>query len=297
MKYAKAEVVSLKAHPEYTERWLQSRIAEDPALLGLGDLVVKDIERKQPRAGRLDMLLRDPEDGTRYTVELQLGRTDETHIIRTLEYWDIERTRYPNDDHVAVIVAEDITSRFLNVISLLNKTIPLVAVQLRALRVGDSLTLDAVKVLDVVPAADDDDEEAAAAGQETDRRYWEERSSNVILGMCDDLVKLVNTTTGDFFELKYNKHYIGRARHRVADNIVIFRPRREHLIVEIKTERTEELSARIESAGFDQLKYDRRWNRYRLRLTPGEQESRAVDLAELIAIAAGVPLPNEDDES
>lgn len=296
MKYVKAEVVSLKAHPDYTERWLQSQIAQDPTLLGLGDLVVKDIERKQPRAGRLDMLLRDPEDGTRYTVELQLGRTDETHIIRTLEYWDIERTRYPNDDHVAVIVAEDITSRFLNVISLLNKTIPLVAVQLRALQVGDSLTLDAVKVLDVMPQADDDDEEAAAAGQETDRRYWEDRSSNVILGMCDDLVILINATTADSFDLKYNKHYIGLARHGVADNIVTFRPRREHLIVEIKTERTDELSARIESAGFDQLKYDRRWNRYRLRLTLGEQHTRAEDLSELIAVAAGVPLPNEDGE-
>ncbi len=38
---------------------------------------------------------------------------------------------------MAVIVAEDITSRFLNVISLFNKAIPLVAIQLRALEVKD----------------------------------------------------------------------------------------------------------------------------------------------------------------
>src|SRR5687768_3909796 len=36
------------------------------------------------------------------------------------EYWDIERKRYPQDEHTAAIVAEDIAARFLNVISLLN---------------------------------------------------------------------------------------------------------------------------------------------------------------------------------
>ena len=30
---------------------------------------------------------------------------DESHIIRTIEYWDIERRRYPQYEHVAVIVA------------------------------------------------------------------------------------------------------------------------------------------------------------------------------------------------
>jgi len=32
---------------------------------------------------------------TRYHVELQLGATDESHIIRTIEYWDTERRRWP----------------------------------------------------------------------------------------------------------------------------------------------------------------------------------------------------------
>jgi len=142
MEYVPSSVVSLKGHSEYSEKWLQQKIAEDPVLLGLGDLVVKDVERRQPRAGRLDLLLADPDAATptRYEVEIQLGSTDETHIIRTIEYWDIERRRYPQYDHVAVIVAEDITSRFLNVISLFNGFIPLIAIQLQALQVGPGLT-------------------------------------------------------------------------------------------------------------------------------------------------------------
>jgi len=70
------------------------------------------------------VVLQDSETNQRYEVEIQLGATDESHIIRTIEYWDIERKRYPQYDHCAAIVAEDITSRFLNVISLFNGFIP-----------------------------------------------------------------------------------------------------------------------------------------------------------------------------
>ena len=95
LNYVKPERLWLKEHPELNERWLQDRIAADPALLGLGELVLKDRERPQPRAGRLDLLLQDPDSNQRYEVKLQLGSTDEAHIIRTIEYWDIERKRYP----------------------------------------------------------------------------------------------------------------------------------------------------------------------------------------------------------
>ena len=129
--------INLKDHPTLNEHWLQNIIANDPEILGIGDLVLKDKERKQPRAGRLDILLQDADINKRYEVEIQLGKTDESHIIRTIEYWDIERKRYPQYEHCAVIVAEEITSRFLNVISLFNGNIPLIAIQLTAYKTGD----------------------------------------------------------------------------------------------------------------------------------------------------------------
>jgi hypothetical protein len=42
LKYVKPEKILLKGHPELNERWVQERIAEDPSLLCLGDLVLKD---------------------------------------------------------------------------------------------------------------------------------------------------------------------------------------------------------------------------------------------------------------
>ena len=76
----KPEKINLKDHPLFNEHWLQDIIAKDPELLGLGDLILKDKERKQPRAGRLDILLQDAEINKRYEVEIQLGKTDESHI-------------------------------------------------------------------------------------------------------------------------------------------------------------------------------------------------------------------------
>src|SRR5258708_11537446 len=153
MEFRKSKPVSLKTHDTYNEKWLQAQISEDPGLLGLGDLIVKDIERRQPRAGRLDLMLSVPEAHIVYEVDTQLGATDESHIIRTIEDWDIEKSRYPHYEHVAVIVAEDITSRFLNVINLFNKAIPLIAIHLRALDLDGVLPITPPTVLHLVLAA------------------------------------------------------------------------------------------------------------------------------------------------
>jgi hypothetical protein len=72
---------------------------------------------------------------------LQLGATDESHIIGTIEYWDTERRRWPQYDHVAVMVAEEITARFFNVICLFNGFIPIIAIQMSAIELGDAVTL------------------------------------------------------------------------------------------------------------------------------------------------------------
>ncbi len=70
---------------------------------------------------------------------------------------------YPQYEHFAVIVAEDIT-----------RSIPLIAVHMRALDVGGTLTSSATTVLDLVRLGTDEEDEA---GQSTDRQYWIGRSS------------------------------------------------------------------------------------------------------------------------
>ena len=116
-------------------------------------------ERNHARAGRLDLLLRDDDNRKRYEVELQLGATDESHIIRVIEYWDKERRKYPNWDHCAVFIAEEVNGRFLNVVDILNGKVPLIALQMQALQVGDLTTLVFTKVVDEIVLGSEFEEE------------------------------------------------------------------------------------------------------------------------------------------
>jgi hypothetical protein len=169
--YARVAIKSLRSLSA-DERWLQARIAEDPTILGFENVIVVERERQMIGGGRLDLLLADVDAKIRYEVELMLGELDESHIIRTIEYWDIERRRYPNLTHYAVIVAENITSRFFNVISLLNKSVPLIAIQMSALDLDGKIGLTFTRVLDLTETFDDMDSDDAPKEQVT-RDAWE----------------------------------------------------------------------------------------------------------------------------
>lgn len=283
LTYIKPERVWLKEHQTFNERWVQQIIADDPAILGLGDLILKDKERIQLRAGRLDLLLQDAETNRRYEVEVQLGKTDESHIIRTIEYWDIERKRYPQYDHCAVIVAEDITSRFLNVVSLFNGFIPLIVVQMNAVKFGEQISLVFTTVLDELPLGlVDEDEEVQ---ETTDRTYWlERRGTKATVSMVDELLEIIKSFDEEV-ELKYNKFYIGLAKNGQPNNFVIFRPQKNSLRLEPRLQRTDEIEEKLEAAGLDVMDYDKRWSRYRIRLSKGDIKKHAEFLTNLLRSA------------
>jgi len=262
-KSFKPEVVSLRNTPGLGEKWLQDQIAADPSILGLGDLDLKDRERIQPGAGRLDLLLQDPEAKRWYEVEIQLGKTDESHIIRTIEYWDIEKQRYPHLDHCAVIVAEDITSRFLNVIKLFNRCIPLIAIKLQAIRVGEEFGLVFTTVLDELPRGLPDDQPPPEI---KDRPYWENKGSPKTVKLADRMLEIIHTFAPGF-ELKYNKHYIGLVLNGKAINFAVFRPQRTALRFEVALPKDERTTAKLDAAGLEVLEYDSQFGYYKIRLS------------------------------
>ncbi|MCR5684161.1 MAG: endonuclease NucS [Lachnospiraceae bacterium] len=220
--------ISLKNNPDINEAAIQAFIFENPEVLGLGNLTAIQREKSYENGGRLDMLLAD-EDNSRYEVEIQLGATDPSHIIRTIEYWDNERKKYPQHDHCAVIVAEEITGRFMNVISLFNGTIPLIALQISAYKMGESIHIAFTKVLDRVTLGDDED-----VAEPTDRVFWEKKSNKSQLKLVDEIFSRISEyATG--MELKYNKMYIGLAKDGVARNFVDFKPHKQFVALFIKT--------------------------------------------------------------
>jgi predicted transport protein len=275
--YLKPEKISLRSHPELSEKWVQERIAEDPTLLGLGELVLKDKERIQPRAGRLDLLFQDVESTHRYEVEIQLGSTDEAHIIRTIEYWDVERKRYPQYDHTAVIIAEDITTRFLNVINLFNGAIPLVAIQMNAFKIGEHLSLIFTTVVSqlTLGLVDEDEEVQEVAN----RDYWEHRGTKETVGMADQILDMIHQFDPQL-EFKYNKFYIGLAKNDQPHNFVTLRPKKNNLRIEVRLPRTEELDRKLENSNLDAMDYG--WGKYRIRLSKSDLQKQKDFVTELL---------------
>jgi hypothetical protein len=265
MKLVRPEKLSLLTHKELNENWVQKVIAEDPTILGLGDLILKDKERIHPKAGRLDILLQDAESKRRYEVEIQLGKVDESHIIRTIEYWDIERKRYPQYDHCAVIIAEDITSRFLNVIGLFNGYIPLIAIQMSAYQFSENeVSLIFTTVLDELNLGlVEEDEETKEV---TDRNYWETiKGTKQTVALADQLLDIVKEFSPNL-ELKYNKYYIGLAKDGQPNNFVIFRAKKSSLLFEIRLKQSSEIQDKLDEAKLDTMDYDNKWGRYRIRV-------------------------------
>lgn len=280
MQHIQLKTINLKKHPTLDERWLQNVIADDPSILGLGDVVVKDKERIHRGLGRLDLLLQDEEGHGRYEVEIQLGATDESHIIRTLEYWDIEKRKYPQYDHIGVIIAEDITSRFLNVISLFNGFIPLMAIQVTAIETPEGVGLQFTKVLDTVRLGYADEDEETA--EPTDRNYWEtKRGTKQTVSMADKVCEIAQAFAPSA-ELNYNKHYVGFTIDGKSMNIAVLRPRRSALNAEIRLPQSEEIDQAIADANLDILDYDKRWGAYRIKLSKKDIETHKELIGDLL---------------
>lgn len=188
------------------------------------------------------------------------------------------RKRWPQYEHVAVIVAEEITARFFNVISLFNGFIPLIAIQLNAIEVNETIALVFTTVLDRTTLGIEEDDEP---NDPRDRGYWESRASKATLELTDELLEFVREVEPSI-SLKYNKDYIGLTKNGTVTNFVIFRPRRQHVIAEFKIDRAEELTQELTNEGMEMLAYNTQFGTYGLRIRKDDFTDRADVLRNLI---------------
>ncbi len=156
---------------EKDEYWLQDIIYNNPKKLGLGDLIPLHKEKKQISGGRLDILLKDPNDDSMYEVEVMLGEIDPSHIIRAIEYWDNEKRKYPQRQHYCVLIAESFDRRYFNVIQILSQNIPMIAIQADLIQVDGELILHFSKILDVYVEPEDEAQELVAS-----ENTWQEKA-------------------------------------------------------------------------------------------------------------------------
>jgi len=277
LKYERAEKFYLGGS-EWGESFVQKLIADDPSILGLGELYLRDKERIQPSRGRLDLLLQDEDKGAWFEVEVQLGATNPEHIVRTIEYWDVERRRYPDLRHTAVIIAEEINSRFFNVISLFNQSIPLIALQMTALRIGDIATLTFTKVLDHVPRGIEEESESVAS---SDRSYWEKRSSQGALENVEILLRQARLLDKSI-SLRYNRAYISTLVQGQTSNFATFRPQKNAIRISIHLPQASVIDEGLDSRGISWSVVQGTYPYYTVRLLTSTFAEHSDYIAELI---------------
>ena len=195
------KVLRLNEDCSRDESWLRDQIADNPSILGLGGLVCVETEKPQSQGGRLDLLLERPEDSSRFEVELQLRKTDGSHIIRTIEYWDREKRRLPKRKHTAVLVVEEITSRFFNVVQLLGKAVPIIGIQVKMVQIGEATALDFTKIIDSSLEEEDENE-----GPEVTEKDWHDKFP--VAYECAMWYKDLLTQAGANVRAKFTKSWI-----------------------------------------------------------------------------------------
>jgi hypothetical protein len=184
----------------------------------LGDLKVVRREKKQSSGGRLDVLLASPDDNSMYEVEVMLGATDESHIIRTIEYWDLERRRWPERSHTPVLVAERINRRFFNVIHLLSLTIPIVAIQANIHESGGERTLTFTTILDKYEEPEIEGlNESSGLNAKSGETYWQTKSPATLVvvqslrkAMPTDCPKVTIYYKKRYVSIMYKEYYVFR---------------------------------------------------------------------------------------
>ncbi len=103
--------------------------------------------------------------------------------------------------------------------------------------------------------------------------------------MADELLRVVHEFDPTL-ELKYNKFYIGMAREGQAQqNFVIFRPRKNILVVSIRLKQSVEVESKLEENGLGVFEYDKREGAYRIRLGLEDLKSWGDGLRQLIGMA------------
>ena len=171
----------------------------------------------------------------------------------------------------------------MNVISLFNGFIPLMAIQVTAIETSDGIGLQFTKVLDTVKLGMIDEDEAIS--EPTDRSYWEtKRGTKKTVALEDRILDMVKEFAPKA-ELSYNKYYIGIWIDGRPYNFAIMRPQKNGMRLEIRLPKEEATDNIISAADLDVLDYDSRWSSYRIKLTDETIKSKQEVLSNLMSAA------------
>lgn len=161
----------------------------------------------QSGGGNLDLLA--VAEDTDYSIEVQLGEVDSDHGFRVFDYWARNKRRYPDNTHVAVLVAETASGRYRPALEELALLLPLLVVEMRCWR-GER---EAILVPDLVVANPELDVSgtplALTAGSTRTEADWRHSMTDEAWAFKDAFVDWVRSSIGDVIVDYSPKSYIG----------------------------------------------------------------------------------------
>jgi hypothetical protein len=88
-------------------------------------------------------------------------------------------------------------------------------------------------------------------------------------------------------ELKYNKFYIGLAKDGQPNNFALWRARKSSFASDIRLASSPDID-QPEKAGIEVMDYDKKWGRYRLRLSKNDIKKHSDLLLRILKLSYGV---------
>ncbi len=279
--YTKFKHISILHHPLLDEKWIAQKITDDPLLLGLGDIKKTGKPEIQEDWHRVSLSFEDKKFGRRYDTLIQCGPANEDDIVSIIEHWDCERQNSLRYDHIGVIAAEEFPDRFLNVLGVLNRFIPITAVKLNALALGRHISLLCTTVLN---------QRYSYAGNENEDSTDECISKTGVpsggpatFNMASELLDFIRSFDSNV-QTRYHKNFISLETISPRGNCVIFFPQKDGMRFELRAERSRQIEKCLASGGLKIIDYSESgW--YRIKLGKGDLVKHRNLLRELISLA------------
>lgn len=265
-------------------------IAKEPNMLGRGELKLIDMEVTYENKRRLDLLFQSKDLKTIYEVEIQLGQLNGSHLFRTVEYWLNEKENKSGHKHVAVLIAEDVTERALEILKLCMGNVSIVILKMTA-NEGENGKPD-LKFREVYPdeRAIVDEYKQYEEYEEIvlcDRQYYENYKPEELLKAADTIFRILKEID-PVIEMNYTQSYIGFKTGKIR-GLAFIVIKKEELILKLVLERLAETETKINDLRLDLIGYAERKGKkcgeYKIRLTVDDVKNKEEALKELLNMA------------
>ena len=153
----------------------------------------------------------------------------------------------------------------------------IIALQMNAYKQGDDISLAFTKVIDRVTLGSDEED----VYEVTDRNYWENRSTKKIMKEVDAIFKDLGQYTSGY-ELKYNKFYIGLTKDGIANNFILFKPKKNYLYFVFKTSEDKEKFQLLDNEGLE-YSYTPRWKELAVKISDFDEYKKHKELLDKLA--------------